>query len=112
MTGRVQPMHREMLALQLQRLQLIDQQMAELNRMIAQAMKSHQDAVIRLAEVPGLGVDSAQQIIAELGAQAATFSSAGGVDVLGGNLSRQRGKRRAKPQQSLRERQYIPAPSP
>jgi transposase len=76
LTGRVQPMHREMLALQLQRLQLIDQQMAQLNRMIAQAMKSHQDAVIRLAEVPGLGVDSAQQIIAEVGAQASTFASA------------------------------------
>ncbi len=69
LTGRVQPMHRGMLALQLQRLQLIDQQMAQLNHMIAQAMKSHQDAVIRLAEVPGLGVDSAQQIIAEVGAQ-------------------------------------------
>ena len=31
---------------------------------------------MRLAEVPGLGVDSAQQIIAEVGAQAGTFSSA------------------------------------
>ena len=30
----------------------------------------------RLAEVPGLGVDSAQQIIAEVGATAATFPSA------------------------------------
>ena len=45
--------------------------------MIAQAMKSHQDVVIRLAEVPGLGVDSAQQIIAEIGAEASTFPSAG-----------------------------------
>ncbi len=77
LTGTVQPMHREMLALQLQRLQLIDPQMAQLNGMIARAMKSHQDAVIRLAEVPGLGVDSAQQIIAEVGAQASTFPSAG-----------------------------------
>jgi transposase len=65
-----------MLALQLQRLQLIDQQMERLNSMIAAAMKPHQDAVIRLAEVPGLGVDSAQQIIAEVGAQASTFASA------------------------------------
>jgi len=76
LTGRVQGMHREMLALQLERLQLIDQQIAQLNSMIAQAMKAHQDAVIRLAEVPGLGVDSAQQIIAEVGAQASTFPSA------------------------------------
>src|SRR5215469_15835416 len=75
LTGRVQPMHREMLALQLQRLQLIDQQMAQLNRMIAQAMKSHQDAVIRLAEVPGLAADSAQQFIAEVGAQASTSAA-------------------------------------
>lgn len=76
LTGRTQPVHREMLALQLQRLQLIDQQMERLNSMIAAAMKPHQDAVIRLAEVPGLGVDSAQQIIAEVGVQASTFASA------------------------------------
>ena len=76
LTGRAQPMHREMLALQLERLQLIDTQIAKLNSMIAQAMKPHQDAVIRLAEVPGLGVDSAQQVIAEVGVQAGTFASA------------------------------------
>ncbi len=35
----------------------------------------HQEAVQRLAEVPGLGVDSAQQIIAEVGPTAATFPS-------------------------------------
>jgi transposase len=79
LTGRVQPMHREMLALQLQRLQLIDLQIAQLNGLIAQAMKPYQEAVMRLAEVPGLGVDSAQQIIAEVGAQASTFSSASGL---------------------------------
>jgi transposase len=76
LTGRVQGMQREMLALQLERLQLIDRQIAQLNSMIAQAMKAHQDAGIRVAEVPGLGVDSAQQIIAEVGVQASTFSSA------------------------------------
>jgi transposase len=76
LTGRVQPMHREMLALQLQRLQLIDQQIAQLNGLIAQAMKPHQEAVIRLAEVPGLGVDSAQPVISEVDVQASTFPSA------------------------------------
>jgi transposase len=67
--------YREMLALQLERLQLIDTQIATLKGMIAQAMKPHQEAVMRLAEVPGLGVDSAQQIIAEVGVQASTFPS-------------------------------------
>jgi transposase len=55
---------------------LIDGQIAKLNGLIAQAMKPHQDAVIRLAEVPGLGVDSAQQVIAEVGVKASTFPSA------------------------------------
>src|SRR5690242_2107316 len=49
---------------------------AKLNNLIAQGMKPHQEAVMRLAEVPGLGVDSAQQIIAEVGQQASTFPSA------------------------------------
>src|SRR5438094_1539527 len=43
---------------------------------MATLLSRHQDAVEHLAEVPGLGVDSAQQIIAEIGAQAATFPSA------------------------------------
>jgi len=76
LTGRAQPLHRAMLGLQLERLQLIDRQIAQLNGMIAQAMKPHQEAVMRLAEVPGLGADSAQQIIAEVGVQASTFASA------------------------------------
>jgi transposase len=57
-------------------LHLIDGQIAKLNSMIAQAMKPHQEAVMRLAEVPGLGVDSAQQIIAEVGVLASAFTSA------------------------------------
>ena len=42
---------------------------------MADLLTAHHDAVQRLAEVPGLGVDSAQQIIAEVGATAATFPS-------------------------------------
>ena len=75
-TGRSHPMHGQMLALQLERLRLLDEQIAKLNSLIAQAMKPHQDAVIRLAEVPGLGIDSAQQVIAEVGVTASTFPSA------------------------------------
>src|SRR5271157_1896896 len=76
LTGSPQPMHREMLALQLQRLQLVNQQIEKLSGLIAQAMKPHQEAVMRLAEVPGFGVDSAQQVISEVGVQASTFPSA------------------------------------
>lgn len=50
--------------------------MKELNQTIAAAMKPHEDAVMRLAEVPGFGADSAQQIVAEVGPQASAFDSA------------------------------------
>lgn len=68
-------MHRRLLALYLQRLNLIDTQTEELNQSIATAMKPHEDAVMRLAEVPGFGADSAQQLIAEVGPQARSFAS-------------------------------------
>jgi len=77
LTGKVQPMHQRLLGLYLERLQLIDDQIDELKRMIAEALQQHQDAVQRLAEVPGFGANSAQQMIAEVGPEAATFPSAG-----------------------------------
>ncbi len=76
LTGSSHPMHRKMLSLQLERLRLLDEQIIQLNNLIAQAMTPHQDTVIRLAEIPGLGIDSAQQIIAEVGVTASTFPSA------------------------------------
>ncbi len=56
-------------------LQLLEEQIRQLDQEMASLLSQHQDAVERLAEVPGLGLDSAQQIIAELGARAATFPS-------------------------------------
>jgi transposase len=50
-------------------------------------------AVQRLAEVPGLGVDSAQQIIAEVGATAATFPSPKHLASWMGACPRYRGER-------------------
>jgi hypothetical protein len=50
LTGSPQPMHRELLGLQLERLQLIDEQIAWLNGLIAGALKPHQEAVARLAK--------------------------------------------------------------
>jgi hypothetical protein len=42
---------------------------------MASLIGPQQEQVQRLAEVPGLGVDSGQQILAEVGASAATFPS-------------------------------------
>jgi transposase len=70
------PVYRRLLSMMLEELRLIDEQTGQLDQEMANLLSRHQDAVERLAEVPGLGVDSAQQIIAEVGATAATFPSA------------------------------------
>ncbi|HEY6766694.1 MAG TPA: transposase [Candidatus Sulfotelmatobacter sp.] len=61
------PIYRRLLKMFLEELQLIDQQMSQLDQELASLLSRHQDAVEHLAEVPGLGVDSAQQIIVEGG---------------------------------------------
>jgi transposase len=66
-------LHRRLLGLSLERLQLVDRQREILNQTIAQALLDHSEAVARLVEIPGFGVNSAQQVIAEVGPQAATF---------------------------------------
>ena len=70
------PVYRRLVKMALSDLQLIERQIGELDQETAGLLREHQDAVERLAEVPGLGVDSAHQIIAEVGAKAATFPSA------------------------------------
>jgi len=50
----------------LEELQFIDQQISKLDQELASLLSRHHDAVVHLAEIPGLGVDSAQQIIAEV----------------------------------------------
>src|SRR5271165_7649935 len=70
LTGNPLPLHRQLLGLYLGRYPMIADPIAKLNGMVAEAMKRSEEAVLRLAEVPGLGADSAQQVIAEVGAPA------------------------------------------
>lgn len=69
------PLYRRLLKMGMKELALIEEQIRELDKAMAGLLSQHEDAVKRLAEVPGLGPDSAQQIIAEVGATAATFPS-------------------------------------
>ena len=70
------PVYRRLLQLALEELRLIEQQIEALDQELARLLRQQQEAVERLAAVPGLGVDSAQQIIAEVGPTAGTFPSA------------------------------------
>src|SRR5215472_244771 len=55
----------------LEELQLLEKQRNQIEQEMAEGLRPRQDSVQRLAEVPGLGADSAQQILAEVGARAA-----------------------------------------
>jgi transposase len=69
------PVYRRLLTLALDELRVIEDHIGQLDQEMATLLSRYQPAVLRLAEVPGLGVDSAQQIIAEVGAAAASFPS-------------------------------------
>lgn len=70
------PLYRRLLQQALEQLQQLERHVQQLDQEIAHLLQPHQAAVQRLAEVPGLRVDAAHQIIAEIGPQAAVFPSA------------------------------------
>jgi transposase len=71
------PVYRRLVGIALEDLQLLERHIDQVDQELAHLLDPYQDQVQRLAEVPGLGVDSAQQIIAEVGESARTFPSAG-----------------------------------
>jgi transposase len=75
LTGSMGDIHCRLLTQHLDRIDLIDRQIDELNKLSAAQMQKHQDAVLRLIEVPGIGAEAAQEILAEIGPQAAAFPS-------------------------------------
>jgi transposase len=72
----ISKLHREILKLMVDRMELIRKQMEELDKLLSAALKGKESAVKRLAAVPGLGPQSALQIIAEVGPDAKNFASA------------------------------------
>jgi transposase len=64
---------RRLLKMALEELQVIETHIEQLDREAMDLMREHHDVVQRVAEVPGFGVDSALQMIAEVGPMAAVF---------------------------------------
>ena len=76
LTGSMGDIHRQLLAQHLDRIEMIDGQIEELNQLAAARMYLYQEAVTRLIEIPGIGATAAQEILAEIGPEAAAFPSA------------------------------------
>lgn len=68
--------YRRLVKMALDELQMVEDHIEQLEKEAMGLLQAHQDAVERVAEVPGLGIDSALQMIAEVGPQAATFPTA------------------------------------
>jgi transposase len=66
---------RRLLRMALEELQVIETHIEQLDREAMELLREHQEVVLRVAEVPGFGADSAVQMIAEVGLEAATFDS-------------------------------------
>jgi transposase len=67
--------YRRLLKMALEELQVIEAHIEQLDREAMELLREHQEVVQRVAEVPGFGVDSALQMIAEVGLKAANFDS-------------------------------------
>jgi transposase len=76
LTGAMGEIHCQLLTQHLDRIELIDRQIDELNKLAATRMQLYQDAIARLIEIPGIGAEAAQEILAEIGPEAAAFPSA------------------------------------
>lgn len=67
------PAYRRMIHSMLQDYGEIEKEIGALRRELMELMAAHQEEVRRLAEIPGVGVDGALQIVAEVGPKAAAF---------------------------------------
>ncbi len=100
---------RRLLKMTLEELALLERHMNEFDKEISALLKQHQEAVQRMAEVPGLGVESAQQIIAEIG-PTAVFPSEKHLSSWVGVLPRRRTERERIEEHPRAERQPQHAP--
>ena len=73
--GRLAASQRLLLKQQLSRVRLLEQYMEELSAALQQLMQKHGEAITRLCGIPGLAVCAAEQVIAEIGPEAAAFAS-------------------------------------
>ena len=68
--------YRRLLKMALEELQMVETHIEVLDREAMELLRGHQEVVRRVAAVPGFGVDSAMQMIAEVGVEAANFMGA------------------------------------
>jgi transposase len=74
--GRLEPHHRPLLQLQLERIERLEADLAQLDGWIDERLRPHADALARLRQIPGVDRVTAATIIAELGVDMTVFPTA------------------------------------
>jgi transposase len=74
--GRMLPAHRQILKLFLDQIDDLEKQIQQIDRQLAEAQQEHVGAIERLCQIPGIDVNAARLIVAEVGARAESFDTA------------------------------------
>lgn len=77
LTGAMRPMQRELLKLLIDQVTLLRKQVTQIDDLLAQGMQAHTVVLHRLTKIPGIDLAAAQELVAEIGPEAAAFRSAG-----------------------------------
>jgi transposase len=76
LAGRLEPVYRLLLSQHMDQVRLVRRQVEEINQALVEAMKEHVAALHRLTKIPGVDLYAAQELVSEIGPQAAAFASA------------------------------------
>jgi hypothetical protein len=104
------PVYRRLVKMTLEGLQLVEHQIGQLDQEMASLLRQHQDAVERLAVVPGLGVDSAQTDHCRSGRQGSDFPLSRQALFVGRGMPGRGRERGREPQPTLSKGQPPDAP--
>ncbi len=75
LAGRLEPVYQLLLKQYMAQVLLLRQQVGEINKELGSAMKEHAARLYRLCQIPGIQMDAAQELWAEIGPRAAAFAS-------------------------------------
>lgn len=76
LAGKLDPVYRMLLRQNLEQVELLRRQIEEVNQALAESMKAHTAALVRMTKIPGVDLAAAQELLAEIGPGAAAFPTA------------------------------------
>lgn len=76
LAGQLEPVYRMLLRQHMAQVRLLREQVEEINLVLAESMRTHVQALHRLSGIPGVDLYAAEELLAEIGPEAAAFPSA------------------------------------